>query len=328
MHLIPHRRSRWRAGLLLSLCLAAFGAQAQGYPDKPVRLLVGFPPGQATDVLARIIASELQGELGQSVVVENRPGAGGTLAVAAGAKSAPDGYTLTMTSAGPHSIAPSLYPKLGYDPLRDFTPISLVATIPQFVYAHPSFPPNSVKELVAYAKGQAQPLNFASSGNGLPGHIIMETIAKRSQITFSHVPYRGSGPALTDVMGNQIPLGMDTAATVLPHYRAGKLKILGLASKQRTSVAPEIVPIAEQGLPSIDYAAWIGLVGPAGLPADVTAKLAAAMRRVLVKPEVTKAITELGMDPSPLPPAEFRRWIATERTRWAEAVKLSGAQAD
>jgi tripartite-type tricarboxylate transporter receptor subunit TctC len=323
---IPRLQRRRFAGL--ALCLPLSGALAQGYPERPVHILVGFPPGQATDVLARIIATHLQAELGQSFVVENRPGAGGTTAVAAGARSKPDGYAVTMTSAGPHSIAPSLYPKLGYDPQRDFTPISLIATIPQFVYAHPAFPANSVKELVARASGQAQPLSYASSGNGLPGHIIMETIAKRTRVAVNHVPYRGSGPALTDVMGNQVPVGIDTAATVLPHYRAGKLKILGLAGRKRTAVAPEVVPIAEQGLPDIDFTAWIGLVGPAGMPTDVTARLASALGRILARPDVVKSITEMGMDPAPLAGTEFRDWIGTERTRWAEAVQLSGAKAE
>lgn len=315
------------AGVLL-LGLPLSWAQAQSYPVRPVHILVGFPPGQATDVLARILAAQLQAELGQSFVVENRPGAGGTTALAAGARSRPDGYVLAMTSSGPHSIAPSLYPKLAYDPQRDFTPISLVATIPQFVYAHPSFPAATVADLMAQARSRETALSYASSGNGLPGHIIMETLARRSQVALNHVPYRGSGPALSDVMGNQVPVGIDTAATVLPHYRAGKLRILGVASRQRTAVAPEVVPVAEQGLPGIDFTAWIGLVGPAGLPADVTARLASAVGRILAKPDVMKTITEMGMDPSPLATGQFKDWMHAERERWAEAVRLSGAKAE
>jgi tripartite-type tricarboxylate transporter receptor subunit TctC len=318
---------RCLAGVLF-LVLPWSAVLAQSYPERPVQLLVGFPPGQATDVLARLIATHLHAELGQNVVVENRPGAGGTTAVAAGARAKPDGHVLAMTSAGPHSIAPSLYPKLPYDPTRDFTPIGLVATIPQFVYAHPSFPASSVAELLAHAKAQPQPLSYASSGNGLPGHIIMETIARRSQVALNHVPYKGSAPALTDVMGNQVPVGIDTAATVLPHHRAGKLKILGVASRKRTAVAPEVVPMAEQGLPGTDFTAWIGLVGPAGLPPDVTARLSAALGRILARPDVVRSISEMGMDPAPLASAEFREWIRTERARWAEAVQLSGAKAD
>lgn len=312
---------------LFALLLAA-AAQAQDYPARPVKILVGFPPGQATDVLARLLAEYLQKDLRQSFVVENRPGAGGTTAVAAGARSPADGYTLVMTSAGPHSIAPSLYEKLGYDPVRDFTPISLIATIPQFVYANPAFPAATIKGLVDLARKDPNALSYASSGNGLPGHIIMETLKKEAGISLTHIPYRGSGPALTDVVGGTVPIGIDTAAVVLPMYRSGKLKILGVTSRKRTAIAPEVWSMAEQGFPSFDYSAWIGLVGPANLPAPVTRKLAASAARMLASPETAARIAALGLDVASLQTAQFNRWIGDELQRWTSAVKRSGARID
>lgn len=324
-------------GALFALLLAG-PAQAQDYPASPVRapdyparpvkILVGFPPGQATDVLARLVAEYLQKEYRQAFVVENRPGAGGTTAVAVGAKSAADGYTLLMTSAGPHSIAPSLYEKLGYDPVKDFTPISLIATIPQFVYAHPAFPASTVKGLVDIARKEPGALSYASSGNGLPGHIIMETLKKEAGINLTHIPYRGSGPALTDVVGGTVPLGVDTAAVVLPMYRSGKLKILGVTSRKRTAVAPEVLSMAEQGFPSFDYSAWIGVVAPANLPAPVTRKLAASINRMLASPEGAARIAALGLDVASLQGAQFNRWIGDELQRWTSAVQRSGAKID
>lgn len=303
-------------------------ARAQDYPTRPVKIIVGFPPGQATDILARLIAEHLQREYQQPFVVDNRPGAGGTLAVAAGAKAAPDGYTLVMTSAGPHSIAPSLYPKLDYNPVKDFTPISLVATIPQFVYAGSAVPATNVRGMLDMARRSGGTTSYASSGNGLPGHIIMETLKKETLADIAHIPYRGSGPALTDVSGGSVQFGVDTAAAVLPLYKAGKLKVLAVTSKQRTKVAPEVPSMAEQGFPNFDYAAWIGIVGPADLPPAITRKLSASMARILAIPEVVSRISTLGMDAAPLQTTQFDRWIQDELQRWTSAVKRSGAKID
>jgi len=309
------------------LAVAPFTAGAQPYPNKAVRIVVGFPPGQATDILARLLAERLQKSLGQPFVVENRPGAGGTTAVAAAARSPADGYTLIMTSAGPHSIAPSLYASLGYDPVADFTPLSLIATIPQFVYAHPGFAGSTVRGLVDEAKRNPKH-SYASSGNGLPGHIIMEAFKKEAGFALLHVPYRGSVPALTDVIAGHVPIGIDTAATVLPMYRAGKVKVLGVTSRQRTAVAPEVLSMAEQGFPAFDYAAWIGIVAPAKLPAPVAKTLTEAMARALAEPEVKAQIAALGLDGASLQGPAFERWIRDELKRWTVAVKQSGAKLD
>jgi tripartite-type tricarboxylate transporter receptor subunit TctC len=317
--------------LITSFAFAALSvgsAHAQAYPARPVKILVGFPAGQATDVLARIVAEQLQKEFNQAFVVENRPGAGGTTAVAAGAKSAPDGYTLIMTSAGPHSIAPALYEKLGYSPATDFTAISLIATIPQFIYANPAFPASTVRGMVDLARKDAKALSYASSGNGLPGHIIMETLKKQASIDITHIPYRGSGPALSDVAGGQLPIGIDTAAVVLPLYEAGKLKILAVTSRKRTAIAPQVLSMEEQGFPDFDYSAWIGVVGPAGMAPAVTQKLAASMARILALPEVRTRIAALGLDVASVQTRQFDRWIRDEQQRWASAVMRSGAKLD
>lgn len=312
------------AAVLLSL-FGAGSALADSYPDRPVKILVGFPPGQATDTLARLLAERLQKSLGQPFVVDNRPGAGGTIAVAAGAKSPADGYTLIMTSAGPHSIAPTLYEKLGYDPLADFTPISLIATIPQFVYAHPGFAGSTVRGLVDEARRNPH-LAYASSGNGLPGHIIMEAFKKDAGFSMAHAPYRGSVPALTDVAAGQVLVGVDTAAAVLPMYKAGRVKVLGVTSRKRTAVAPEVLAMAEQGFPAFDYSAWIGIVAPARLPAPVAKKLSAAVAQVLAQPDVVAQITGQGMDPASLQGPAFERWIRDELQRWTQATRQSGAK--
>jgi tripartite-type tricarboxylate transporter receptor subunit TctC len=311
-----------------ALLLGTAPALAQAYPDKPVKIVVGFPAGQATDVLARMVGEQLQKEYRQPFVIENRPGAGGTTAVAAAAKSAPDGYTLIMTSAGPHSIAPSLYDKLGYSPTKDFTAISLIATIPQFIYANPGFGASTVRGMADLARADPKGLSYASSGNGLPGHIIMETLKKEASINIAHIPYRGSGPALSDVAGGTLPIGIDTAAVVLPLYEAGKLKILGVTSRKRTAIAPQVLSMEEQGFANFDYSAWIGIVGPAGMPAPVTQKLAASMARILALPEVKTRIAALGLDVASVQTRQFDRWINDEQVRWASAVKRSGAKLD
>jgi tripartite-type tricarboxylate transporter receptor subunit TctC len=320
--------SRFLAALCACAALFAGASHAQPYPSRPVKIIVGFPAGQATDVLARLVAEQLQKEYKQAFVVDNRPGAGGTTAVAAGAKAAPDGYTLIMTSAGPHSIAPALYDKLGYSPATDFTAISLVATIPQFVYANPAFPASTVRGMVDVAKADPKALSYASSGNGLPGHIIMETLKKEAAINIAHIPYRGSGPALADVVGGTLPLGVDTAAVVMPLYEAGKIKILAVTSRKRTAIAPQVLSMEEQGFPNFDYSAWIGIVGPAGMPADVTKTLAASMARILAMPEVKTRIAGLGLDVASVQTRQFDRWIQDEQQRWASAVKRSGAKLD
>ena len=316
------------AALLLWALCTNLVAQPQNYPAEPVKIIVGFPPGQATDILARLIAEHLQRELKQPFIVENRPGAGGALAVTAGAKSTPDGYMLVMTSAGPHSIAPSLYPNLGYNPLKDFTAISLVATIPQFIYANPATPAATVREMIDLAKKSPGSLSYASSGNGLPGHIIMEILKKDAGIEIRHVPYIGSGSALTGVAGGTVNFGVDTAASVLPLYKAGKIKVLGVTSRKRTGVAPEVLSMAEQGFTKFDYSAWIGIVGPANLPPAVTRKLSLTIGGNLANPDVVKRISDLGMDVAPLQQKQFDRWIQDELKRWTSAVKLSGAKID
>jgi len=316
------------AAFLLGMFGTALPAQAQDYPTRPVKIIVGFPPGQATDVLARMIAEQLQREYQQPFVVDNKPGAGGTLAVTLGAKAAADGYTLIMTSAGPHSIAPSLYPKLDYTPGKDFTAISLIATIPQFIYAGGAVPVSNVRGMLDLARKSGSATSYASSGNGLPGHIIMETLKKETGADIAHIPYRGSGPALTDVSGGAVQFGVDTAASVLPLYKAGKLKVLAVTSSKRTKVAPEVPSMADQGFANFDYSAWIGIVGPADLPPAITRKLSASMARILALPDVSNRIATLGMDVSSLQTTQFDKWMQDEQQRWTSAVKRSGARID
>jgi tripartite-type tricarboxylate transporter receptor subunit TctC len=319
MHLV---RSMF-AALLLAL---AASASAQQYPVKPVRIIVPFPPGQATDILARLLADQLSKSLGQQFIVDNRPGAGGSLGTDAAAKAAPDGYTLVMATIATFGINPSLYPKLGYDPLRDFAPISNLGLTPQTLVASPKANFDSLKELVAAAK--AGELNYASSGNGSASHLTMELFRSAAGVKLNHVPFKGSPEAQTQVFSGEIPIMFDAIPGVLAPIKSGKLKALGIASPKRSPFLPDLPTIAEQGYPGFEAVGWIGIAAPARTPEPILKTLQAEIAKALEQPETKKRMSELAFISVGDTSEQFAAFIKAENAKWAKAVKESGAKVD
>jgi tripartite-type tricarboxylate transporter receptor subunit TctC len=316
--------------LVLGAALAMIGAsaQVQAYPTKPVKVVVGFPPGQATDIIARMVAEELSKSLGQQFYVDNRAGAAGIIGTEAVAKAPGDGYTLLMSSSGPLAVNPSLYSKLPYDPLKDLAPILLVARVPEYLVANPAFPPNNVKELIEYAKANPGKVNYASAGSGVTNHLIMENFRSTAGIQLTHIPYKGSPPAIADLIGGQVQLMWDTGPATLTHVRSGKLKILGVGTLQRAEATPEVPTIAEQGYPAFEGIAWIGLVAPRDTPQPIIAKLNAEVAKALSLPAVRDRLIALGSEPAAGTPGEFGTFIRSEIDKWARVVKESGAKVE
>src|SRR4051812_45165934 len=310
-----------------ALCLAAAGAHAQ-YPAKQVRMIVGFPPGQATDIVARLVAEKLSSRLGQSFFVDNKPGAAGIIGTELVVKAPPDGYTLQMNSSGPLSVNPGLYAKLPYDPVRDLQPISIAATVPLFLVVHPSLAANSVKELVALAKSQPGKLNYASGGSGVTNHLVMEMFKFAASLDMTHVPYKGGPPAVTDLIAGQVSLMFETGPGILPHVRSGKLRALGVGSVKRSAATPDLPTIAEQGYPGFDGVAWIGLVAPAGVPRAIVDKLAAETAAIIALPDVRERLLALGAEPAANSPDEFGAYIKSEIAKWGKVIKESGARVE
>jgi tripartite-type tricarboxylate transporter receptor subunit TctC len=311
-----------------ALAMVSASANAQPYPNKPVKVMVGFPPGQATDIIARTIAEELSKSLGQQFYVDNRPGAAGIIGTEAVAKAPADGYTLLMSSSGPLAVNPGLYPKLPYDPIKDLERIMLVARVPEYLVANPSFPPNNVKELIEYAKANPGKVNYASAGSGVTNHLIMESFRSTVGIQLTHIPYKGSPPAIADLIGGQVQLMFDTGPATLTHVRNGKLKILGVGTLERAQATPEILTIAEQGYPGFEGIAWVGLVAPKETPQPIIAKLNAEVAKVLALPPVRERLVALGSEPAAGTPGEFGTFIRSEIDKWARVIKESGAKVE
>jgi len=319
--------ARLARSLLFAMSLAVAGsALAQQYPTKPVRIIVPFPPGQATDILARLLADQLSKSLGQQFIAENRAGAGGSVATEAAAKAAPDGYTLVMATIATFGINPSLYPKLGYVPLRDFAPISNLGLTPQTLVASPKSGFASVKDLVEKAK--TTELNYASSGNGSASHLSMEMFRAASGAKLNHVPFKGSPEAQIQVFAGEIPIMFDAIPGVLAGIKSGKLKPLGIASPRRSPFLPDLPTIAEQGYPGFQAVGWIGIAAPARTPEPILKTLQSAIAKALEEPEMQRRMSELAFIPVGDTPAEFTAFIKAENERWAKAVKDSGAKVD
>ena len=317
-----------KALVAASLCLTA-GAALAAYPDKPIRLVVGFPPGQATDMIARIAARKLQDALGQPVIVDNKPGAAGIIGSENVAKAAPDGYTLLVGSSGTMAINPSLYSKLPYHPLRDFEPISLLSVVPLFLAVNPAFPAKTAAELVQQAKAAPGKINFGSGGSGVTSHLTMELLKHSLGMDLTHVPYKGSPAAVTDLIGGQINTMIDTGPALLPHMRTGKLRILAVASEKRNAAAPEVPTMSEAGLGNFVAPAWIGIAAPKGTPKEVVDTLYKALvSNWRDAPDVREQLGGLGAEAATITPAEFTKYIQSEIDKWALAVKLSGAKVD
>jgi tripartite-type tricarboxylate transporter receptor subunit TctC len=315
--------------LLVAAVLPAGPLLAQSYPSKPVRMIVGFPPGGGTDVVARIIVPKLSENLGQPVVIENRPGATGTTAAAMVAKSPPDGYTLMMGHVSVNAIAPSLFPTLQYDVLKDFAPIILTASVPHFVTVHPSFQVNSIKELVARLKAELGKYTFPSAGNGSTPHLAGEMFKSLAGVQIVHVPYKGTGQSMQDLLAGQHLVAFDTMPASAPYVRAGRLKPLGVSSPKRLPEYPDLPTVEEAGVPGYVMATWYGLFAPAGTPPEIVLRLHAETLKAMGSPEVRAKLVEIGVDETVTrTPEEFAAIVRADTARYAKVVKEAGLKLD
>ena len=313
---------------LLILCLAGLVpelAHAQGdpYPAKPVRLVIGLAPGGATDIQARLFAQKLTESLGRPVVVENRAGAGGTIAYAQVAKSPPDGYTLMGISSG-YTITPSIYSKLPYDPLRDFTPISLVVQAPFLLLVHPSLPVKSVKDLLALAKSKPGTLDSASAGQGSSTHMAFELFRTMANVKIAHIPYKGTGPALVDAVAGQVHMLFGNVLSSLVHAKSGRLRALAVTTARRSKVLPDLPTLDEAGVRGYENSTWFGVIAPAGTPPAIIGRLNAELNKASQAPEIIERIAPDGGEPVGSTPEQFGKHIATEIARWRKVVKDAG----
>ena len=314
-----------------ALCFAATAlpASAQAdYPNKPVRMLIGFPPGQATDTLGRAVAQKLSQQLGQQFVVENKPGAAGIIATQAAMSSPPDGYTLLISSSGPLAVNPGLYSKLPYDPIKDFTPVAGIAIVPLVLVTNPSFPVTSVKELVATAKAKPKTVNYASGGSGVTNHLVMEMFRGAAGVDMTHIPYKGGPPALTDLIGGQVNVMFETSVAALPFVKQGKLRALAVSSSKRIAAAPDLPTVAELGYPGFSGVPWVAIMAPANTPAPIVAKLNAEVNKALNSKDIREQFVAQGVEPMQMSPDELGGFIKTELAKWTKAVKDSGAKVE
>jgi tripartite-type tricarboxylate transporter receptor subunit TctC len=317
-----------RAVPLVVLAVIAATAGAQVYPTKPIRLVVPFPPGGTTDILAREVGQRLSLSLGQSVVVDNRPGAAGNIGSELVAKSAPDGYTLLMATVGTHAINPSLYAKLPYDHVKDFAPVILVASVPNVLEVTPSLPVYSVADLIKLAKEKPGQINFASSGSGTSIHLSGELFKTMAGVDMTHVPYKGSAPALADLIGGQVQVMFDNLPSSLPQIKAGKLRAIAVTSAERAPALPNVPTIAESGLPGFEATSWFGLVAPAGTPPAIVVRINTDVNQWLQSSEAKEKLLAQGAVAAGGTPEQFAAYIHAETEKWARVVKASGARVD
>jgi tripartite-type tricarboxylate transporter receptor subunit TctC len=303
-------------------------AQAQSYPSKPVRFVVPYPAGGPLDVVARLLGAKVTESVHQPVIVDNKPGAGGNIGADAVAKSAPDGYTILMGAVATHAINPTLYASIPYDAARDFIPVTQVAATPNVLVVNPSIPAASVKEFVAYAKANPGKLNFGSGSTGSAGHLAGELFKSMAGVDMVHVPYKGAGPAMQDLIGGRIQLMFDNLASSLAQVRAGRVKALAVTTARRSSLAPDLPTIAESGLPGFDISTWFGIFVPAGTPREIVEKLHREFTRALADRDVREKILALGAEPVGSRPEEFAAYIRTEADKYARVIQASGAKAD
>jgi tripartite-type tricarboxylate transporter receptor subunit TctC len=319
----------FRIALSAVVLAAANGAVAQTpYPSKPVRIVVPFPAGGTTDILARAVAQKLSETWGQQVIVDNRPGAGGNIGAELVARAAPDGYTLLMGTVGTHAINPGLYAKMPYDHVKDFAPVILVAGVPNVLVVNPSVPVGSVPELIAYAKANPGKLNFASSGSGTSIHLSGELFKTMTGVQMTHIPYKGSSPALADLIGGQVQLMFDNLPSSIGFIRAGKLRALAVTSATRSSALPDTPTVAEAGVPGFEASSWFGLLAPAGTPPDIVAKIDGEVAKWLASPEAREKLAAQGANAAGGSPQDFARHIQAETAKWAKVVKESGAKVE
>jgi tripartite-type tricarboxylate transporter receptor subunit TctC len=315
-----------RIALLLALCCAALPAVAQSYPSKAVRMIVPYPPGGGNDTLARLFAAKLSDRMGQQFVVENRPGAGAMIGTEAAAKSAPDGYTILLSSIATHALSPNLYARVPYDPVKDFAPITLLGIAPTVLVVPADLPAKTLQELINLAKKQQ--LAYASGGNGTPPHINAEVFKSVAGIDLLHVAYKGGGPALVDLMAGRTQVMLDTAASAMPHVRSGKLRALAISAPRRSPELPELPTFAEAGLPQYDTNAWYSMHAPAGTPPDIVRRLNAELLAILKDPEILARFKQLATDPVGNSPEEFAAFVRAELDKYARIIKAAGIKLD
>jgi tripartite-type tricarboxylate transporter receptor subunit TctC len=317
-----------RPALALTLAVLAGAAVAQGYPVKPVRMVVGFPPGGPSDLVARAVAQKLAQGLGQSVIVENRAGAGGVIATEQVAKSPPDGYSLIHGTIGGIAVAMSLHPARGYDTLRDLAPITQTVTVTNILITHPSVPARSVKDLLALARAKPGALNYGSSGSGTVTHLAGELLKHLAKVRITHVPYKGSAPSLTALIAGEVDLSYENSLITLPHMKSGRVRALAVTGSQRSRLLPDLPTIAEAGLPGYSASGWYGLLAPAATPKPVLARLHAEAVKALRMPDVAERLSSQGAEPVGNSPEEFAAFIRSEIDKWANLVKAANMKPD
>ena len=320
--------SRFKSILCFIALAAASGiASAQPYPSKPIRVIVAYPPGGSTDIIARIIGLKLTDRFGQTVVVDNRAGAAGMIGAALAAQSTPDGYTLILSDT-PFVVNPSVFGKVPYDPVKDFTPIVMVAQSPMMLVVNSAVPAQTVQELIALAKAQPGKFTIGSAGTGASSHVVAELFKMRANVNLTHVPYKGLGPALTDTAGGQINSLFTSIPAAMPMVKAGRLRVLGVCAKKRVTVAPDVPTMDESGIRDFEAAIWYGYQGPAGLPKPIIDKLTTEIVRAAELPDVRERFLGLGLEPLILPSGEFRSYIAAEIKKWTDVVKSANIRAE
>ena len=320
-------RSAFRAFLSVCLISCVQCVHAQGFPSKPIRWISAWAPGGANDILSRAIGNEISRTLGQPVVVENRPGASGTTGTAAVARSPADGYTVTLGSTPSYATAPSMYPGLQYDPIKDFAPITLVARVSNLLVVHPSVPATSVRELIAYAKANPGKLNFTSVGSGSTPHLSAELLKMLAGIEMNHVPYKGTAPALIDLIAGRVELAFEGTPALLPHVRAHAVRVLGITSAKRSALLPDVPAIAES-LPGFDVNVWYAVFAPAGTPPEVVKRLNAAIVASLRTPDLAKQLRDLGAELVGGTPEELGAYLKAETAKWENVIKAAGIKAN
>ena len=314
------------AALAFGLPVASDRAQAQSFPNRTITLVIPFAPGGSNSIVGRVIADKMGELLGEKVVVDNRPGAGGTVGTRAVAKNDPDGYTILLSFTGTLAIAPSLYRNVGYDPRKDFAPIGLIGNAPNSLVVHPSFPAKTVAELIAYAKANSGKVNFGSAGAGTVSHITGEYFARSAGITLMHIPYKGTGPALTDLLGGHIPMAFAPIPASHTNVSAGLLRALAVTSNTRSSLLPDVPTISESGLPGFDLSLYYGLVAPAGTPRPIIDTLNKGLQAALASNEVKKQLGLDGTEITPGTPEDYADFIDRDEKKWSQLVKASGVE--
>ena len=315
--------------LLLAVCCGlALHAAAQTYPNRPIRFVSAYPPGGTTDILARLLGQKVYEDWKQPVVIENKPGGNGMIGTDFVAKAAPDGYTILMGNSQPLAITVTLFSKQPFDAVKDFQPITLAAVVPLVLVVHPSLPVKTTRELIALMKSRPGELNYASAGSGSPQHLTAEMFKSMARVDMTHIPYKGSGPAIIDLVGGQIPIAFESMIPIIPQIKGGKMRALAVTGAKRSAVLPDVPTVAESGVPNFEASAWYGVLAPAGVPGDIVATLNAEFNKVMKLPDVRQRLAEMGTDYVGGTPQQFGDFIKAEIVKWGKAVKESGARAD